>query len=279
MFNTDPFFDDPMSNTTDSKNPQIVYSCTSKRTVEGELFIRQHVFDYIISGTSEVFFEGKSYLHQAGEVRFARRNRLSKFTKIPPPGGEYQSVSVCIDQRTLEEMSLQYKPAQPGHANNDNVFLLKSNRLFNNYIDSLLPYLVNSGQISSDLVRLKIREAILIFMEANPELKHILFDFQEPGKIDLEAYMNEHYQFNGDLQHFAYLTGRSLSTFKRDFEHIFKMTPSRWLINKRLGEAHFLLKEKKRKATDIYMDVGFKDYSHFSLAFKKAFGHSPSMIA
>lgn len=57
------------------------------------------------------------------------------------------------------------------------------------------------------------------------------------------------------------------------------MTPSRWLVNKRLGEAHFLLKEKKRKATDIYMDVGFKDYSHFSLAFKKAFGHSPSMIA
>jgi AraC-like DNA-binding protein len=275
----DLFFDDPMSNTTDSKNPQIVYSCTSKRTIEGELFIRQHVFDYIITGTSEVFFEGKSYLHHAGEVRFARRNRLSKFTKIPPHGGEYQSVSVCIDQRTLEEMSLQYKPAQHGNANNDNVFLLKSNRLFNNYIDSLLPYLVNSSQISRDLVRLKIREAILIFMDANPELKHILFDFQEPGKIDLEAYMNEHYQFNGDLQHFAYLTGRSLSTFKRDFERIFQMTPSRWLVNKRLGEAHFLLKEKKRKATDIYMDVGFKDYSHFSLAFKKAFGHSPSMIA
>jgi AraC-like DNA-binding protein len=267
-----------MSNTTDPKIPQIVYSCTSKKIIEGELFIRQHVFDYIISGTSEVFFGGKSYLYQAGDLRFARKNRLSKFTKVPPASGEYRSVSICIDQQTLEEMSLQYKPAQFTDHTDDNLFLLKPNKLFNNYMDSLLPYLVNGRQISLDLIKLKIKEAILIFMTSNPELKSILFDFQEPGKIDLEAYMNEHYQFNGDLYQFAYLTGRSLSTFKRDFKQIFKTTPSKWLVQKRLGEARFLIKEKSRKATDVYMDVGFKDYSHFSLAFKKEFGLSPSML-
>ncbi len=33
--------------------------------------------------------------------------------------------------------------------------------------------------------------------------------------------MNEHYRFNVDLPRFAYLTGRSLATFKRDFEKIY----------------------------------------------------------
>ena len=105
-----------------------------------------------------------------------------------------------------------------------------------------------------------------------------LFDFSEPGKIDLQAYMDEHYQYNGNLQLFAYLTGRSLSTFKRDFEKIYHTTPNRWLLKKRLEDAHYPLKQKKIKATEVYLEVGFKDYAHFFVAFKKLFGLAPSIV-
>jgi AraC-like DNA-binding protein len=267
-----------MSNTTNPKIPQIVYSATSKRITEGEIFIRQHVFDYIMSGTSETFFGGRSYQYKAGDFRFARKNRLSRFIKNPSPDGLFKSVSICIDQHTLEQMQGQFKSAKIYKANNDNVFPLKSNPHFHNYIDSLLPYLESNREISGELVRTKIKEAILIFLETNPELKDILFDFSEPGKIDLEAYMNEHYLFNGNLKEFAYLTGRSLSTFKRDFHQIYGITPSRWLIKKRLEEAYYLLKEKKWKATEVFLEVGFKDYAHFSVVFKKTFGLAPSLV-
>jgi AraC-like DNA-binding protein len=267
-----------MSNTTDPRVPQIVYSCISKRVVEGELFIRQHVVDYIISGESEVFFGGKSYLFKAGDFRFAVRNRLSKFVKQPPADGEYRSVSICIDQDTLLEMKDQVRVGIGSNSHYANVFLLKPNQLFQHYIDSLLPYLQHSDHIGGDLVKVKIKEAVLVFLDANPALKNLLFDFSEPGKIDLQAYMEEHYRYSGDLQHFAYLTGRSLSTFKRDFEKIYHMTPSRWLLQKRLGDAHYLLKEKKLNATEVYLEVGFKDYSHFYVAFKKSFGVPPSMV-
>lgn len=90
--------------------------------------------------------------------------------------------------------------------------------------------------------------------------------------------MNQHYQYNGSLDEFAYLTGRSLSTFKRDFEKIFTVTPNRWLLQKRLEDAYYLLKKKKMKATDVCVDVGFKDYLHFSVAFKKLFGIAPSLV-
>jgi AraC-like DNA-binding protein len=268
-----------MAATTDARVPQIVYSCVSKRTVEGEIFIRQHVFDYIISGTSEVHFGGKAELFKAGDFRFAVKNRLSKFVKQPPAGGEYRSVSICIDQDTLMELKDQYKRSLTTVASqHDNVFMLKPNILFKNYIDSLLPYLQHSQQIEGELLKVKVKEAVLIFLSANPELKDLLFDFSEPGKIDLQAYMDEHYQYNGDLQHFAYLTGRSLSTFKRDFEKIYHTSPNRWLLQKRLEDAHYLLKEKKLKASEVYMEVGFKDYAHFFVSFKKLFGLSPSMV-
>jgi len=265
-----------MSNTTHPNVPQIVYSATSKRIIEGEIFIRQHVFDYILSGTSEAFFGGKYHQFKAGDFRFVRKNRLSRFIKNPSPDGIFKSVSICIDQQTLEQMQEQFKPAKIHTINNDNLFILKPNQLFRNYIDSLLPYLENNSAMSSELVRTKIKEAILIFLETNPELKNILFDFNEPGKIDLEAYMDEHYLFNGDLSEFAYLTGRSLSTFKRDFTKIYKSTPNKWLQEKRLEKARYLIKEENWKATDAYQEAGFKDYSHFSVAYKQFFGQSPS---
>lgn len=266
-----------MAAITDPKIPKIVYSRISKKTMEGELFIKQHVFDYIISGSSEVFFDGKSHWFKAGDFRFATRNRLSKFIKLPPNGGEYRSVSICIDQDTLHEIKHLYKDSNIFNKKIENVFLLKSNKAFKNYVDSLLPYLESGSEISEPLVRIKIKEAVLIFIEANPDLKHILFDFSEPGKIDLEAYMNEHYSFSGDLDQFAYLTGRSLSTFKRDFKRIFETTPNRWLMKKRLEDAYYLIKETGIRPTDAYIEVGFNDYSHFSFAFKKVFGFAPSL--
>ncbi|WP_420152907.1 helix-turn-helix domain-containing protein, partial [Siphonobacter sp.] len=75
-----------------------------------------------------------------------------------------------------------------------------------------------------------------------------------------------------------YLSGRSLATFKRDFEKIFHLSPHRWLLNKRLQDAYFLIKEKGRKPSEVYLEVGFEDLSHFSFAFKKAFGQPPSLV-
>lgn len=267
-----------MATITDPKIPKIIYSRTSKKVMEGELFIKQHVFDYIISGTSEVIFDGKTYQFSAGDFRFAVRNRLSKFTKVPPDGQEYRSISICIDHNTLLELRKQYNVSEVKVRTEDfkNVFPLKKNKLFKNYVDSLLPYLENGNEISQQLIRLKIKEAAMIFIDANPNLIDILFDFSEPDKIDLEAYMNEHFLFNGELEQFAYLTGRSLSTFKRDFQRIFRTTPNKWLVQKRLNNAYYLIKERGFSPSDACMDTGFKNYSHFSASFKKTFGTSPS---
>jgi AraC-like DNA-binding protein len=90
--------------------------------------------------------------------------------------------------------------------------------------------------------------------------------------------MIRHFAFNVEMKQFAYLTGRSLATFKRDFEKIFHTSPGRWLQQKRLAQAYYLIKEKGEKPSDVYLEVGFEDLSHFSFAFKKEFGKAPSLL-
>jgi AraC-like DNA-binding protein len=125
---------------------------------------------------------------------------------------------------------------------------------------------------------LKLKEALLILLKVNPELKDILFDFNEPGKIDLEGFMQQNYHFKVGLNRFAYLTGRSLATFKRDFEKIFKISPNRWLVQRRLQEAYYLIKERGKRPSEIYFELGFEDFSHFSYAFRQAYGAAPTKI-
>lgn len=119
---------------------------------------------------------------------------------------------------------------------------------------------------------------LIILLQNQPELAGIFFDYGIPEKINLEEFMNRNFAFNVSLERFAFLTGRSLSSFKRDFKTIFNQTPNRWLVQKRLQEAHFLIENKNEKPSDIYLDLGFEDFSHFSFAFKKKFGHNPTEL-
>jgi AraC family transcriptional regulator, exoenzyme S synthesis regulatory protein ExsA len=262
-----------------SERPMISYSCYYSRSREGEQFVPEHVFSYQISGKFTVSDGEDTQVFNEGDFRFFRRNNLIKYVKEPPVGGgEFKSVSVYLDQETLRNFSIQhgYKPSS--HQQTEAIVKLKPHVLYKSFMDSLAPYQGEGAESNPQLQQLKVNEAILILLQTQPQLADILFDFSDPGKIDLESFMEKNFHFNVQMKRFAYLTGRSLATFKRDFEKIFNTSPGNWLLQRRLQEAFYQIKEKGRSASDVYMDVGFEDLSHFSFAFKNKFGLSPSKI-
>jgi AraC family transcriptional regulator, exoenzyme S synthesis regulatory protein ExsA len=97
----------------------------------------------------------------------------------------------------------------------------------------LLPYFELENKLPEEISVMKIEEAITILRTINKEIDGILSDFSEPGKIDLADFMEKNYMFNIPIEQFSNLTGRSLTTFKRDFKKSFHTTPQRWLTQKR----------------------------------------------
>lgn len=243
--------------------------------VEGESFVTDHIFSFIVSGVHEIWSGNHTYTFKAGDYRFFRRNQLTKSVKRAGQQG-FRSIAVHIDQGTLKQMAHVYRDSAQGVYIGKDIELLKPNAYLESYVSSLAPYFDTADRYDNEIIALKAKELVLLLLQTVPLLKAALFDFDEPGKIDLAAFMNAHYRYNVGLDQMAFLTGRSLSTFKRDFKRAFNTTAGRWLTKKRLEEAQYLIVQKGKAASDIYLDIGFEDLSHFSFAYKKAFGNAPS---
>lgn len=256
----------------------VVYSSLdTKCSIVGEQFITDHGLYYIFSGNLNVVDAGQKHTFGSGDVLFYRKHFLAKFIKAPQENQNFKSIAVVFDRNSLLEFSRQHNMfSEKNNLANDTVFKLENSLLLENYFKTLLPYF--DSTLPENLVNLKRQEALMLLLQVNPDLKNVLFDFSQPGKIDLESFMLQNFQFNVELKRLAYLTGRSLATFKRDFEKIFHVSPHRWLQQKRLEEAHYLIKEQNKRPSDIYLEVGFESLSHFSYSFKQHFGINPSNI-
>lgn len=253
---------------------KLILNSYTDKNVEGEAFVTDHIFSYIIHGKHEVWIGNEKYSYAEGDFRFFQRNQLAKYVKNTKDGG-FRSVAIHIDQFTLKKMGGNYGFMSDKNDIISEPLLIKPDHKLQAFVKSLLPYL-REPEPDERIVLLKTQELILLLVRNNPKIKNILFDFREPGKIDFESFMNNHYRYNISIDRFAFLTGRSLSGFKRDFEKLFKISPGKWLVYKRLEDAKFRIEEKGEKPSEIYLDLGFEDLSHFSFAYKKAFGYAPN---
>jgi AraC family transcriptional regulator, exoenzyme S synthesis regulatory protein ExsA len=239
-----------------------------------EQFIPDHVFVYVAKGMIDCYDGDKNYTFKAGEYCIARKNRLARY-KI---SAGFEFSFFCFDEAFLKDFQKQHSSKTAAFASNDTFIKIKHTRLLPDFINSLKSYLKKPNQLDEAFEGVKYTELLIILLRNQPELAGIFFDFGVPEKMNLEKFMNHNFTFNVSIDRFAFLTGRSLSAFKRDFKDTFNETPNRWLIKKRLQEAYFLIDKKKQKPTDIYIDLGFEDLSHFSFAFKKLFGLTPTEL-
>lgn len=254
-----------------------IKSCYIGPEISSEQFIPEHFFLFLAKGKMKGYDGNKNLVLNVGNACLVRKNKLARYSK-QKENNAFEKIIIIFDEKFLKEFQKKHTITYHTFKGNEAFISLKMDEILESFILSLNPYYNLSGNLSETFSELKREELLLILLQKYPELSDILFDFGIPGRIDLEAFMQKNYKFNVNLERFAFLTGRSLSAFKRDFKQLFGDTPSRWLIKRRLQEARFLIEQKHQKPTDIYLDLGFEDLSHFYFAFKKEFGNSPSEI-
>lgn len=263
-------------NTTDKG--KAFMTCVMEEQFTWEYFYPQHIVAHIFSGELTMTYGAHSLTFKAGDTLLVPKNQLSRSVKTPVDGKPFKCLSILLEEEQLREFYLDHAILETWTENISKERPIKADSLLDGFFNSLLPYFEMRDDLPEELVPIKVKELLTILHVVDKRASSILGTFSEIGKIDLEQYMEAHFMYNLPLERFAYLTGRSLTTFKSDFKKIFKNTPGKWLTEKRLNLAHQKLTAAKQKPTEIYHSVGFENLSHFSFAFKKAFGYSPSNI-
>lgn len=253
-------------------------TATASSEIAQEQFIPDHVFVFVTKGAVQCYDGNKSYTYKTGEYFLARKNRLARYT-VEKGEGAFENITFCFEETFLKSFQEKHQADATKFNPKDTFVKVAPTQRIPDFIRSLKPYYNSLGKLEEAFVKVKYEELLIVLLQNQPELSGIFFDYKKPAKINLEEFMNRNFKFNVSIERFAYLTGRSLSAYKRDFEKIYNDTPSHWLVQKRLEEAHFLIDKKREKPSDIYLDLGFEALSHFSFAFKKRFGLTPTELA
>lgn len=260
-----------------SRYADIILTCSESQHYRGEMLLEDSSLVRILSGELKVIQANRTHTFSTGDTFLFPRNQLSTMIKYAKDGQPYKALVMRLTTSYLRNYYRECKqtlvPPQ-----SQGILPLDKSPLLDSVFASILPYFELEKEIPEKLVQVKMEEAIEILRSLHPQADSILSDFSEAGKIDLTDFMEKNYMFNIPLEKFSYLTGRSLTTFKRDFKKAFNTTPQRWLTQKRLELAHYQLAEQRRKPIDVYYESGFENLSHFSHAFKKHFGYAPTHI-
>ncbi|MES2556304.1 MAG: helix-turn-helix domain-containing protein [Bacteroidota bacterium] len=263
----------------DRLQQNLLFSCVHHEKFGTEQLIVQHALSVVVSGKMDIMLTEGTHVAGEGMMGILRRNTLLKTKKHPAEDGRpFKSFTLFLTEELLRAYSLQNNEPSQERFKGSSLYEIPQQSIMKGFFQSITPYFDRPDYFTPKMAELKTYEAIELLLQIDPSIRQFLFDFNEPHKLDLEGFMMKNFLFNIPLAEFARLTGRSLSTFKRDFSHVFDDSPEKWLRKRRLSEAHTLLKQQKHKPSDVYLHVGFENFSHFSTAFKREFGYNPSTV-
>lgn len=258
--------------------PEIKLSCYEDHFFKSEIVFDQHMLVWFISGETKIVQAEATHRFKTGDIFLIPRNKPATIINYPKDGLPHKTVVMLLTTKILRDFysTIEVKTKMVAVPK---ICSFSSHPLLESCLTSLIPYFEMQGQFPENLALLKITEAISILRAIDPEVDSVLANFDDPYKVDLISYMEKNYMFNMPIEKFGYLTGRSLTTFKRDFKKAFNTTPQKWLTQKRLELAHYQIAERKVKPIEACYETGFENLSHFSFAFKKQFGYAPTEAA
>lgn len=249
----------------------------SQPVLNREGYISNHVISILLSGEQHIRpFDGKVIKVKPNEVIFAPRG-MYHVSDLLPADGHFKSLLFYFDDSIIQEflsnsrVTEVSKKAVPDHLKFGVVPTLSL------FAESLIEIYKGDQLQSKNFLRLKILELLFLLngLGSEQNFANFLFRLTLPKKRNIKTFMETNFDKPLKIEDYAYLTGRSTSTFRRDFKAFYKIAPQQWLKEKRLEKALILLKEKELNVTELSYEVGYENISYFIKSFKEQFGQSP----
>lgn len=187
---------------------------------------------------------------------------------------------VFMDDAIISEYLRTRTAVQKGKPHKSNLFKVKGGAGVHSFFKSIQA--INSeGGSSQALLRLKLLEFLHILALLDESSLNLSLAYKPKTvspKRNIARLLEGDDILHLSVNDLSNLSGRSLSSFNRDFKAIYNMPPKRWLQERRLIHTRKLLMESDLSVTEVAVQVGYDNVSHFIKLFKNKYKVTPKQL-
>ena len=249
----------------------------SESLTNREGYISNHVVSILLAGQQQIkTYEEKQIRIQAGEILFIPRG-LYHITDLLSAQGQFHSLLFYFGDDIIQEFLSTVRVNEVGRSEIPEFLKLGSVPTVHLFAQSLLQIYKTQTLQDKRFLNLKILELLHLLnnLAAEKKFTEFLFQLTLPKKRNIKTFIENNFDKPLSIEDYAYLTGRSVSTFRRDFKAHFDTSPKKWLKEKRIEKAVYLLQKHPMTVTQLAYEVGYENISYFIKAFKAQIGLSP----
>ncbi|MHC0442782.1 helix-turn-helix domain-containing protein [Flavobacterium sp. 3-210] len=256
------------------ENDIVVESGGCYEACKGSFYTNTNKLLFVTQGTM-VFRHGSStYEIMDNQMAFLRKDILVEYeTGCPGNSNEVCYYLFSLEDQFFLEFVKLMSLSILGDESYPAVTIKGFDNRFLNYIDSLDHYFEKSNTV---LLKVKLFELLFHVASTSREILNQFFAVKTNVANNFKAIIEQNVMNSVSIDELCTLTGRSQSSFRREFHTIYNMPPSQWMREKRLKKASEMLLTTKFTITDICYTLGFESIAHFSRLFKSYFGQTPT---
>ncbi|MBW2961242.1 helix-turn-helix domain-containing protein [Mesonia aestuariivivens] len=246
--------------------------------VKSKVNLQMHMFSFLQIGRKQVHFaETAIDVNKNQSILTTKGNCL--WTELIDTGKIYYCKLLFFSEQILKKFlekhsfSIKQQKRSP-------YYIIENDDYITAFINSLSAIGNEALMKNEELLFVKFEEILLYLSQKyGDSFKSYLHSLIYKENSHFREIIEQHLYSNLKIEEIAFLCNMSVSTFKRHFKNEYAESPGKWFHNKRLEKAKILIEQERVKASDVYLEIGYKNLSNFSTAFKNKFGISPKELS
>ncbi|MEK8132059.1 AraC family transcriptional regulator [Paenibacillus filicis] len=258
----------------------VVGACLYTGVQSGRMFLQEHVLLFVLEGVYIVKNGEEEHTVRKNEMVLLQKATVVEYEKYGEENSEHilEYMMFFLQDELLHEFVKMSQFSSVERNESIPASVIPVNERLLSYLASLKPYFKVSEGIQDELLKLKMLELLFNILDADPVLMQQILKLKQLRPTSIVEVVEQNILNPVSLQDLAYLSGKSLSAFKREFRKIYNEPTFQWIRNRRLDKAKELLTHSELSVTEVCLATGFENVSHFSKVWKKRFGSPPSAL-
>ena len=241
-----------------------------------KIVLSKNTFSFLQNGTKEVFFDNSTRLINNSQFSLVKAGNILTIEKSYNDEMKYRSILLFFSNESVFNFIRKFQLKPKDNASYASVYSFDYDLYIEGFTKSILNISKLSKSIQQNILDAKFEE-IMLYLIATKGVNFIysLISNSDNSTQKFIQIVENNIVNKLSIKELSFLTNMSTSSFKRTFKKHFQSSPGKWFREKRLEHAAFLLRNKSKRPSDIYQEIGYENLSNFTQAFKIKFGVTP----